>query len=761
MGMYRMASVAAILLGVAWPAMAADGFVLVADGKAQCPIVLREGAGEAEQFAAEELRSHLNQMSGSEFQVTTAPVGSVETPGIFVGTGQVARKGFERKTETALDGFLIRSDDTSLVICGDNDRGTLYGVYTYLESLGCRWWTPTESTIPKMASITAKGIQVRQTPRLEYRDMMYQESWDGDGKLWYVRNKLNGFAWSDPPAKFGGRYKFIGNLVHSYVTLLKASGEPITEEMWALRDGKRKPNTQPCLSSDKVFDAMVKGAIALYRKTPDARFIVVGQEDNKSYCQCEKCAATDAAEESHSGQVIAFANRVAEALEKEIPGAKVCTPAYEWSRKPPKTIKPRENVYITLCTIECDFAHPLATATNEVNAAFREDIQNWNKIAQRFYVWDYVTNYRHHLAPFPNLEAVVPNIKFLADNGARGIFEQGAHKARGSEFVGLRMWVMAQALWNPEADGKALVREFCDGYYGAASPAIQKYIDVIHAPAREQDFVMRIYRLLDAPYMAPAVMAGAEAALREAEQAAKGDPVLERRVRHAHMPVWYVLAKRGPASPTWKAVEEKVGKLDIKAVAEGFAKVAEEYQVNAISDGEVLKPWLDWLGAYASQVAEKGVPVPPELVGKDPATYHLIQGCQFDGRGRWYAPAEGASDGWGVRQPTVGWTATCALATPDHYQPGKKYRMFVRARSVLKAGASGRAWQCGVWRAKDGKAPAGAKVDVSTMSDGAWHVVDLGEFVPVEGDMFYFANEPNAAEEVVIDCIWLEQVAGE
>ncbi|MBN2583908.1 MAG: DUF4838 domain-containing protein, partial [Planctomycetes bacterium] len=324
-----------VLLGLCAPALAGQGFVVVADGKAQCPIVLNEGAGEAETFAAEELRSHLNRISGSEFQVTSAAAGTLDGPGIFIGTGKVALKGFQPPQEAGLDGFTIRSDDKSLVICGDNDRGTLYGVYTYLESLGCRWWTPTESTIPKMATITAADLNVRQVPRLEYRDMMYQESWDGDGKLWYVRNKLNGFAWSDPSAKYGGRYKFIGNLVHSYNSLLEASGEELTEDMWALRDGKRRVKQQPCLSNEKTLAAMIKGAVNLYRKTPGARFIVVGQEDNKSYCQCEKCAAIDAAEESHSGQVITFANKVAETLEKEIPGACVCTPAYEWSRKPP------------------------------------------------------------------------------------------------------------------------------------------------------------------------------------------------------------------------------------------------------------------------------------------------------------------------------------------------------------------------------------------------------------------------------------------
>ena len=746
------------LAGLAATCLAAEGLVLVKDGKSDYVINVSESTTASELWAAEELQSHIEKISGARIPISNAKMS-------LTGRDEIIFIGRDRAVinydwdSLGTDGYIIRTvNDAAVVVAGGKKRGTLYGVYTLLEKLGVRWWTPSETHIPKMKTVKLPAMDIREVPKLEYRDMMYMEGWDAAGKLWHVRNRLNGFAWSDPPAKYGGRYKFVGNLVHSYNQLLKQSGMKITDEMWALRGGNRRPNQQPCLTYPDVLKAMTRSVIALYRKNPDARFVVVGQNDNKSYCECENCAAVDEKEGSHSGQVIHFANKIAQAVEKEIPGANICTPAYEWSRKPPAHVKPRKNVFITLCSIECDFAHPQATATNEVNAEFRKDIVGWGKIAQRVYIWDYVTNYRHHLMPFPNFDAIVPNVKFFADNGARGVFEQGAHTARGSEFVELRMWVLAKALWNPEADGKALIKEFCDGYYGPASPAVQKYLDVIHTPARKQDFVMPIYRLLDGPYIAPEVMAEAEAALREAEQAAKGDAMFERRVRHAHMPVWYVLAKRGPGSATWKAVEAKVGKLDMQAIATGFARTAEEYRINAIADGEALKPWLDWLQAHARLTAEKGVPVPPELEGKDPGTYRLIQGCQFDGRGRWYTPAEGASDGWAVKQPTVAWTVTCALDDPDHFQMGKKYRLKIRAKAVLKPDAKGRAWNAGVWRSKDRKTPASARVDADTMRDGQWKTIDLGEFEPAEGDIFYFATQSAVTKEVLLDCLWLEEV---
>ncbi len=754
-----MTIAAAALMGAS--ALHAEAATLVDGGKSDYQIVLSGEASPSEQWAAEELVEHLRKMTGATLPVRDDD-GAVPARAILIGDGKGVRSlGVQIDLDSlGDDGYVIRTVGDRLVIVGGRKRGTLYGVYTLLEELGVRWWTPTESTIPKLDRLELPGMDLREVPRLEYRDMMYRFVFDPEGQLWCARNKLNGMAWSDAPEKYGDHYSFVGNLVHGSHQTIRRAGIEITPEMQAEVNGK-KTSAQLCLTSPATINAMVKGVLASYEQNPGARFIVIGQQDNRSYCRCEDCAAIDEREESHCGHNLWFANRVAEEVEEVRPGSNICTAAYEWSRKPPKTLRPRENVFVTLCSIECDFAHPLATAENEVNASFREDFARWGEICPRLYIWDYVTNFRHHLMPFPNLDSVVPNIRFFAENGALGVFEQGAHKSRGSEFVGLRSWVMAKALWNPDLEGRELIEEFANGYYGAAGPHVLDYIDVMHEPARRADFVMRIYRLLDGPYIAPEVMARAEVALRKAEEAVAGDPELEKRVRHAHMPVWYVLAKRGPGSSTWKAVDAAVadsGGLDIEHIARGFAQVVDDYRINAVADGEVIEPWLAWLQDYAAQCADGGYPVPPELGGKDLSRVRIIQGCQFDGRGRWYTEAEGASDGWGVKQPTIAWTVTCALDDADHFTPGKSYRLFLRARADVKPDGEGRAWQAGVWRSSSRRTPARVQVDAEQARDGEWHVYDMGAFAPEDGDVFYFANVPAACNEVIVDCMWLEEV---
>ena len=280
----------------------------------------------------------------------------------------------------------------------------MYGVYTLIEAQGVRWWTPTVTYIPKTDTIAVNAGRIEETPRLEYRDMMYMESFDAAGKLWFARNKLNGMTWDDKTpdllTKIGGRYKFHGNLVHSYKTLLRDSGVKVEPAMWAQVGGK--PNEgQPCLTNPKVLEVISNQVIKVYKNDPTLKFVVVGQDDNHSYCRCERCQKLIDAE-GQSGPVIKFANEVAERVEKEVPGAIITTAAYEWSRKPPKTLRPRHNVYITLCSIECDFGHPLATARTKVNTDFRTDIQAWSKLTGKLLIWDYVTNYWRFIMPHPN-----------------------------------------------------------------------------------------------------------------------------------------------------------------------------------------------------------------------------------------------------------------------------------------------------------------------------------------------------------------------
>ena len=109
--------------------------------------------------------------------------------------------------------------------------------------------------------------------------------------------------------------------------------------------------------------------------------------------------------------------------------------AYQYTRPAPNKTKPRPNVIVRLCSIECNFLRPL---TDPSNAAFTTDIVNWNKISDRLYIWDYVVDFHAWLMPWPNYFVLAPNIRFFRDHGVKGIFEEGNYKSYGGDLEAMK-----------------------------------------------------------------------------------------------------------------------------------------------------------------------------------------------------------------------------------------------------------------------------------------------------------------------------------
>ena len=736
----------------------ADEVTLVKDGASDDVVVLSKDATPAERWAARELVDHVRQMSGAELKIVDVPPAVPERAVLLGGEAAAAALGLRGRAALGPEEFVIAPRGERLVVAGGRPRGVLYGVYTLLETLGCRWWTPTESTIPEKKTIVVPDGEVRRKPAFEYRDMMFGNSWGAAARLWCARNKLNGFTWEDGAvddiARYGGRYKFGGgSLVHTYWNVIRQSGQPVTDDMKALVKGKRS-NDQPCLTNPDVLDAMVAGVVKIYRDDPELRFVVIGQHDTRTYCTCESCQKLIDENDSPAGPVIHFANRVAEAVARQVPGAQIATPAYLWSRKPPLHVKPADNVRIVLCPIECDFAHPIADAGNEWNKAFKDDIEGWARISRNIVIWTYCGNRTHYLLPNPDLDARVANLKFFAANNVSGVFVQGTHRGRATEFSPLKMWLLAKGLWDADADGKALVREFVQGYYGPAAADVQKYIDLIHSVALKQQFQLgrRVY--MDAPFLSPAIIAESESIMRDAERKVAGDADLARRVRLAHAPVLYVLAKRGPGTRTWAAAEQKVGPLDIAALSGALAATCKESSVDFVSDPVKMDIFLGWLADYAARVRDRGgrPPVPPELAGAPPSRYRLVQACQMDNNPAWWKKADGASDGWCVDVPKSGWHTNHRFAAVEGFTPGKSYKVVVRAHGNVRAGDGGAdAWEFGMY-------PRGTtrKVSLGELDPSRWQTFESAPFTAAGGQYFWTAlTRPQTVTNVQIDCIWL------
>jgi hypothetical protein len=317
---------------------------------------------------------------------------------------------------------------------------------------------------------------------------------DSQDAAFLAHNKVNSI-WNSQVNDYGNLVGYWG--CHTFDALVASNKYFATHpEYFSLRDGERKPHTQLCLTNPDVLKLCTEGMLQTIKNNPNYWVYSLSQNDNQNYCQCEKCTEIANRYGGQSGLLLWFVNQVADVVKEHHPDKHISTFAYQYTRGVPTGITPRDNVVIRLCSIECCFGHPLDGC--EHNKPFMEDIRKWKDVAGKLFIWDYVTNFRQYLAPFPNFNVLAPNIKTFIDHNVIGIYEEGQYQSTGGSFADLRTWVLNKLLWNPEQDTMALVDDFITGYYGAAAPYVRKYFDLCHKQLKD-DTVLDIYYVENHP----------------------------------------------------------------------------------------------------------------------------------------------------------------------------------------------------------------------------------------------------------------------
>jgi len=513
-------------------------YTLFENGASAYAIVVGAEASDSERWAAQELQHWLREVSGAELPMRDE---TADGPAVVIGFNRRAAKLLGKKFAAPADAdesFTYRNVGEDIVIVGGKDRGTTYGVMTFLErELGVRWYTSRVTVVPKKDRYQFRALQRGERPGIRVRNDFYFEAFE---PIWAARNKVNGaMSWRDQPGGVEGYWS-----VHTFFPLMPPSEFFDTHpEYYSLIDGERMADrAQLCLTHPDVLRILTDRLLKVMREQPQYLIYSVSQNDWANPCQCDNCQAIAQREESEAGPVVWFVNQVAEAVEKEFPDKFVGTLAYQYTRKPPKTAKPRHNVVIRLCSIECCFAHDFTSCPE--NASFIDDLRGWAAIAPHLYIWDYVVNFSHYVMPYPNFRVLQSNIKSFRDNKAIGIMEQAAYQSRGGEFAELRAYVLAKLLWDPECDVGAVIDDFMYGYYGRAGQYVREYFDMLHNRLTPNTHIHLGLRPDDQLF--------SEEFVREAEnifaraEAVADNEEIRQRVEMARLPVMYLKCKRTP-----------------------------------------------------------------------------------------------------------------------------------------------------------------------------------------------------------------------
>ena len=488
---------------------------LAFEGRTNYVIVYPGNGPKVLRTAADQLQKYLKLITGCRITVSNDMYSTPRETEICLGVTNREKAGEVDRSRIEGEGFTIaRSGGRVFISGGDPElselfygRGTLYGVYDFLEQLGCRFFSSDTETVPRAETLEfplAAGTAVTDNPAFEYRDLYWNGTYDSELS---TKLRINGcLGYRNIGTEYGSGLYYAGpSFVHTFQFIIPpaeyAADHP---EYFAEINGERHAapiGAQLCLSNEEVLEIAIQKVRHWLHNNPRAKIVSVSQNDAgaiESYCTCEKCRKINEEEGSPAGALLRFVNAIADDIAEDYPDVAVDTLAYQYSTVPPKITRPRPNVIVRFCTGGCTL-HALGECG--ANSGVAEQLKAWGKICSRIYVWDYTTDFAEYLIPFMNLDSVAPNIKFFSENGVLGVFEQGMYQeGLSGEFGELRSYIMARCLWDPDSDVEQLTAEFMEAYYGPGWKNIFNYYKELTALLKDNEMHMSLVARTDDLY---------------------------------------------------------------------------------------------------------------------------------------------------------------------------------------------------------------------------------------------------------------------
>lgn len=502
-----------MLVGVGLMAMAAEADVaLVKDGKPCAEIVHDFRAPEPVKYAAQELQRWIGEITDTFVPVKTPDGDLNQKVRIYVGA-EFAQKKFPKDIGAFRwsDGFAARTEVADGVTCiyifGQVPRGTLHGVYAFLERNSDIIWARPDPKIGtifgKSRDFVAKDTDFTEIPKSVTRN--WQWTWHSPKYEtdWASRNRMNRAGQDDP--KYGAMW-VSGGYGHGIQKWIDRNVYFEKHPEWypADKDGKRHAGTgQICfLAYEMIPEYVTNICKELKVKYADKRpnqvkidYFNLSCDDNWDVCHCERCEKPFVCENGkvidptnevfRSAQCYTFINKVARELRKTYPGVTVGTYAYEFTLLPPPFPLER-NVIIEYCPYGLNEKAPV---TDDDSNAF------WHRCWDQWGTFSPNTWCRYYLGwanEFPrqiedaiksngvyNLKLKYPIKHWSAEHPVDSESKVCPNAVSTWDSSAISAWLISRMWWDPTQDIEALREMYCRRTFREAWVPMKAFYDTI------------------------------------------------------------------------------------------------------------------------------------------------------------------------------------------------------------------------------------------------------------------------------------------
>lgn len=508
-------------------------------------VLISSSASETEMYAAERLIYYVEQVTGvilsyradgsyaNEKVISIGETDFLTSSGITVDVSELGN-----------DGFVIKSNGDALLICGGSDRGTLYGVFDFIEYyLGVKFLTAEVTYIPQNAEAAVYRSDRTEIPAFEYRVYLDPSSFYNDSTEFTVARRFTS-EYLNIPESAGGNLKWFqgyethnslywagitdyvinGQLDPAYMEAFSNDGENtiINTQVGGLclyaadlcytdginEDGSYATEiTMPNGVTRKTAIGMaIAGMESIIRNDQEANnYYLFGQTDTTSRpCLCSNCRSA-ASKYTDAGIMIRFINALSDAIadfveEEQIErDITIVMFAYQYSSYAPvveseegaftaidPTCVPNENVAIRLAPIGMNRFIPYDHERQNDNAYGSDYLQKWESICDNFMLWDYTTYHPRFYWFYPTMPLWHDRLTQANSMGVKYVLLQSNHQERTIYQTILEGYVAAKMLWNPNYDINEIIHEFHRYYFGEeAGTTVDTYIQLMKAACYE------------------------------------------------------------------------------------------------------------------------------------------------------------------------------------------------------------------------------------------------------------------------------------
>ena len=445
-------------------------------------IIISENPSITDKYAAERLKYYLDKITDGNIQILDDS--SKFEYEICVGATNRLTEEFSGYQDGS---YTIKSDSDTLIINGAGNKGTINGVYAFLEKYcGCHWYESDVIIIPENNNLKINAdIDVEYTPFFEYSETDTTSAGDPE---FSVANGLTGGIYKNLTPEQGGAVEYLGRSSHTLINQYCKPSDYFDEhpEYFALVRGFRS-DTQLCLTNEDVKDIVTQEILDLLEEqhNPDEtiQIISITQADNGNYCKCKNCSALDKATGSPAGTMLTFVNEIASRIKStgKYDNIVFDTFAYQYTRKAPINVVPRDDVIVRLCSIECCFGHTLDDTECKENKEFMQDLKDWSEICDRLYIWNYNLNSVESANIYPNFGVIQRDTQIFYEHNVKGIYQQGVYYIAecDAEFGELKNYLLTKLMQDPYIDLESEMNGYLNAVYGPGGKYIKEFIDIV------------------------------------------------------------------------------------------------------------------------------------------------------------------------------------------------------------------------------------------------------------------------------------------